>query len=292
MPRTGKELLKLGYDAELPVIFSSDRVVAGVRSAHAKDSANSPDSVLNSLVLKAVDNYLKMIGSEDWGGIAVSSSGEDILAEIPEVVDGERCVHVIHYRPASGIVRAVVLHESGTAQTGYTISADGNDGKEVLTAMIPVFRNEDEFDRSFCAYRKQWENSFPEHDEAIHAAALLCDNVSCRLNSDRPECSPVKFVFPITGTFVRLALADLENGSLWSPDMEIVGKFQYLRGNIGTSESTPSFEPSQEPFAGMYCLNENRKLSEEELALVPVLDERYGATCSATSLKRRKSGTL
>ena len=162
----------------------------------------------------------------------------------------------------------------GTARpVPYTLGAGQASGTALLFALMPLFEEDEEFRDYAERFRLQQEADWPDREEALRTALVLCDNIYRRVENARnvgPAAVPLQI--PVSGSISPIGALALDRGT-YAPTGVLYGTFRYFMpqesGGPGMAPARPAAE-----FAGKYRLHP-RTLSQREEALVPQLPDWY-----------------
>ena len=156
--------------------------------------------------------------------------------------------------------------------TSYKLGKNGEDGSELLFAMMPTLLEDDEFAEHYKVIAEKCDaaadmssaisaiQSDPKAEESLF---VLCDNVYRRINGES-LC-----IVSNTGNVNVPSEFGLANGA-YAPTDIIAGNFTVL-----TASARPAEKVNAKSFADDYVLDSSRVFTSAEQALIPTLPEWY-----------------
>ena len=247
----------------------------------------STKSTLYAPALRAILNYAKLqLACEkgtDCDG-AIGLQGEDMV--VAEYVSKDRSC-VIYNVKHNKFVAGIVDNTLGTI-TPFCLAEKGQSGSALFFALMPIFLEDSEFNKTYNAFYEQLRNNFSDLDETYRTGYIMCDNIYRRINN--PYSLPVVGIspeIPSTGNITPLTEMAINNG-IYAPNTTLYGEFKVLKPDLSKRKEYKPIE--KEDFVGKYKLSE-RDLSEAEKELVPELPEWYVITKEVDDICKHIKGT-
>lgn len=148
-----------------------------------------------------------------------------------------------------------------------------NDGRSILFLLAfasivpdsPLFN--DEFSEKFQDFREKKKAGYVDEEETLALALVLCDNLYRRINdADTLAQDGIPIDIPESKNIAMMTELMINRG-MFSPNDEIRGQFQILKGKRKKKEKSVTLKE----IGDRYCLN--LELTEEEKAHVPQLPD-------------------
>lgn len=255
--------------------YSDDAVFKNIASKYCTQPQKR--STLHAATLQAVLTYLELEESmsgkpaEELGAIG-SQTNTYTLAEYPSRT-GE--LHVVVYNPANGKFTAgkyTTPPDTENSPGKYVFKDSQNTGAALLFALIPTLLSDEEFNEKYQQLKEDRAAGYPDMDETVKTAAVLCDNAYRRIRySDALPTGGIRTDIAPNGVIPLLKPLAFQTGA-YAPTEIIHGAFQVLKpGNIKKKAEVIA----KADFTGQYILSPARVLTPEEELTVPVLPDWY-----------------
>ena len=255
--------------------YSDDAVFKNIASKYCTQPQKR--STLHAATLQAVLTYLELEESmsgkpaEELGAIG-SQTNTYTLAEYPSRT-GE--LHVVVYNPANGKFTAgkyTTPPDTENSPGKYVFKDSQNTGTALLFALMPTLLSDEEFNEKYQQLKEDRAAGYPDMDETVKTAAVLCDNAYRRIRySDALPTGGIRTDIAPNGVIPLLKPLALQTGT-YAPTEIIHGAFQVLKpGNIKKKAEVIA----KADFTGQYILSPGRMLTPEEELTVPVLPDWY-----------------
>ena len=255
--------------------YSDDAVFKNIASKYCTQPQKR--STLHAATLQAVLTYLELEESmsgkpaEELGAIG-SQTNTYTLAEYPSRT-GE--LHVVVYNPANGKFTAgkyTTPPDTENSPGKYVFKDSQNTGAALLFALMPTLLSDEEFNEKYQQLKEDRAAGYPDMDETVKTAAVLCDNAYRRIRySDALPTGGIRTDISPNGVIPLLKPLALQTGA-YAPTEIIHGAFQVLKpGNIKKKAEVIA----KADFTGQYILSPGRMLTPEEELTVPVLPDWY-----------------
>lgn len=255
--------------------YSDDAVFKNIASKYCTQPQKR--STLHAATLQAVLTYLELEESmsgkpaEELGAIG-SQTNTYTLAEYPSRT-GE--LHVVVYNPANGKFTAgkyTMPPDTENSPGKYVFKDSQNTGAALLFALMPTLLSDEEFNEKYQQLKEDRAAGYPDMDETVKTAAVLCDNAYRRIRySDALPTGGIRTDISPNGVIPLLKPLALQTGA-YAPTEIIHGAFQVLKpGNIKKKAEVIA----KVDFTGQYILSPGRVLTPEEELTVPVLPDWY-----------------
>ena len=255
--------------------YSDDAVFKNIASKYCTQPQKR--STLHAATLQAVLTYLELEESmsgkpaEELGAIG-SQTNTYTLAEYPSRT-GE--LHVVVYNPANGKFTAgkyTTPPDTENSPGKYVFKDSQNTGAALLFALMPTLLSDEEFNEKYQQLKEDRAAGYPDMDETVKTAAVLCDNAYRRIRySDALPTGGIRTDISPNGVIPLLKPLALQTGA-YAPTEIIHGAFQVLKpGNIKKKAEVIA----KADFTGQYILSPGRVLTPEEELTVPVLPDWY-----------------
>ena len=255
--------------------YSDDAVFKNIASKYCTQPQKR--STLHAATLQAVLTYLELDESmsgkpaEELGAIG-SQTNTYTLAEYPSRT-GE--LHVVVYNPANGKFTAgkyTTPPDTENSPGKYVFKDSQNTGAALLFALMPTLLSDEEFNEKYQQLKEDRAAGYPDMDETVKTAAVLCDNAYRRIRySDALPTGGIRTDIAPNGVIPLLKPLALQTGT-YAPTEIIHGAFQVLKpGNIKKKAEVIA----KADFTGQYILSPGRMLTPEEELTVPVLPDWY-----------------
>lgn len=255
--------------------YSDDAVFKNIASKYCTQPQKR--STLHAATLQAVLTYLELEESmsgkpaEELGAIG-SQTNTYTLAEYPSRT-GE--LHVVVYNPANGKFTAgkySMPPDTENSPGKYVFKDSQNTGAALLFALMPTLLSDEEFNEKYQQLKEDRAAGYPDMDETVKTAAVLCDNAYRRIRySDALPTGGIRTDISPNGVIPLLKPLALQTGA-YAPTEIIHGAFQVLKpGNIKKKAEVIA----KVDFTGQYILSPGRVLTPEEELTVPVLPDWY-----------------
>ena len=255
--------------------YSDDAVFKNIASKYCTQPQKR--STLHAATLQAVLTYLELDESmsgkpaEELGAIG-SQTNTYTLAEYPSRT-GE--LHVVVYNPANGKFTAgkyTTPPDTENSPGKYVFKDSQNTGAALLFALMPTLLSDEEFNEKYQQLKEDRAAGYPDMDETVKTAAVLCDNAYRRIRySDALPTGGIRTDIAPNGVIPLLKPLALQTGT-YAPTEIIHGAFQVLKpGNIKKKVEVIA----KADFTGQYILSPGRVLTPEEELTVPVLPDWY-----------------
>lgn len=255
--------------------YSDDAVFKNIASKYCTQPQKR--STLHAATLQAVLTYLELEESmsgkpaEELGAIG-SQTNTYTLAEYPSRT-GE--LHVVVYNPANGKFTAgkyTTPPDTENSPGKYVFKDSQNTGAALLFALMPTLLSDEEFNEKYQQLKEDRAAGYPDMDETVKTAAVLCDNAYRRIRySDALPTGGIRTDIAPNGVIPLLKPLALQTGA-YAPTEIIHGAFQVLKpGNIKKKVEVIA----KADFTGQYILSPGRVLTPEEELTVPVLPDWY-----------------
>ena len=202
----------------------------------------------------------------DFSVAAIGTYGTN---NVVEVHDAGRTKVAIY---STATKRFLACDLTNGVPTSYKLGKNGEDGSELLFAMMPTLLEDSEFEENYkliediCNTQRDTETTIKEiesDENAINALLVLCDNVYRRVNNDN-LC-----IISNTGNITPISELAISQG-VYAPTDIIAGSFTAL-----TASSAPAEKVDSKSFSSDYALNSARVFTESEQSLIPTLPEWY-----------------
>ena len=200
---------------------------------------------------------------------SVAAIGTYDINNVVEVHDGGKTKIAIY---STATKRFLACDLTNGVPTSYKLGKNGEDGSELLFAMMPTFLEVDEFAQHYKVIEEKC-NAASDMSSAISAIQtdpkaeeslfVLCDNVYRRISSES-LC-----IVSNTGNVNVPSEFGLANGT-YAPTDVIAGNFTVL-----TASARPAEKVNAKSFADDYALDSSRVFTPAEKALIPTLPEWY-----------------
>ena len=255
--------------------YSDDAVFKNIASKYCTQPQKR--STLHAATLQAVLTHLELEESmsgkpaEELGAIG-SQTNTYTLAEYPSRT-GE--LHVVVYNPANGKFTAgkyTTPPDTENSPGKYVFKDSQNTGAALLFALMPTLLSDEEFNEKYQQLKEDRAAGYPDMDETVKTAAVLCDNAYRRIRySDALPTGGIRTDIAPNGVIPLLKPLALQTGA-YAPTEIIHGAFQVLKsGNIKKKAEVIA----KADFTGQYILSPGRVLTPEEELTVPVLPDWY-----------------
>ena len=255
--------------------YSDDAVFKNIASKYCTQPQKR--STLHAATLQAVLTYLELEESmngksaEELGAIG-SQTNTYTLAEYPSRT-GE--LHVVVYNPANGKFTAgkyTTPPDTENSPGKYVFKDSQNTGAALLFALMPTLLSDEEFNEKYQQLKEDRAAGYPDMDETVKTAAVLCDNAYRRIRySDALPTGGIRTDIAPNGVIPLLKPLALQTGA-YAPTEIIHGAFQVLKpGNLKKKAEVIA----KADFTGQYILSPGRVLTPEEELTVPVLPDWY-----------------
>ena len=200
---------------------------------------------------------------------SVSAIGTYDTNNVVEVHDGGKTKVAIY---STATKRFLACDLTNGVPTSYKLGKNGEDGSELLFAMMPTLLEDDEFAEHYKVIAEKCDaatdmssaisaiQSDPKAEESLF---VLCDNVYRRINGES-LC-----IVSNTGNVNVPSEFGLANGA-YAPTDIIAGNFTVL-----TASARPAEKVNAKLFADDYVLDSSRVFTSAEHALIPTLPEWY-----------------
>lgn len=255
--------------------YSDDAVFKNIASKYCTQPQKR--STLHAATLQAVLTYLELEESmsgkpaEELGAIG-SQTNTYTLAEYPSRT-GE--LHVVVYNPANGKFTAgkyTTPPDTENSPGKYVFKDSQNTGAALLFALMPTLLSDEEFNEKYQQLKEDRAAGYPDMDETVKTAAVLCDNAYRRIRySDALPTGGIRTDIAPNGVIPLLKPLALQTGA-YAPTEIIHGAFQVLKP--GTIKKKAEVIAKAD-FTGQYILSPGRMLTPEEELTVPVLPDWY-----------------
>ncbi len=256
--------------------YSDDPVRKDVYSKHCTQP--NPKSTLHAGCLRAIFAYMELenpIGSkspEDLGAIG-SQGNTYTIAEYPSKTGD---LHVVVYNRLTGKMTAGVYPTPPDPESipeKYIYKEGKNSGTALLFALLPTAMADDEFNENYQELKKHRDNGYPNLEEAVKAAAILCDNLyrRCKYGASIPA-GAIPNDLPSNGSIPQFKPFTIEKGT-YAPTNTIFGAFQVLKPSVVSKKTSHAIQKND--FVSQYILSESRTLTPEEELTVPQLADWY-----------------
>ena len=255
--------------------YSDDAVFKNIASKYCTQPQKR--STLHAATLQAVLTYLELEESmsgkpaEELGAIG-SQTNTYTLAEYPSRT-GE--LHVLVYNPANGKFTAgkyTTPPDTENSPGKYVFKDSQNTGAALLFALMPTLLSDEEFNEKYQQLKEDRAAGYPDMDETVKTAAVLCDNAYRRIRySDALPTGGIRTDIAPNGVIPLLKPLALQTGA-YAPTEIIHGAFQVLKP--GTIKKKAEVIAKAD-FTGQYILSPGRMLTPEEELAVPVLPDWY-----------------
>ena len=254
--------------------YTDDAVFKNIASKYCTQPQKR--STLHAATLQAVLTYLELDESmsgkpaEELGAIG-SQTNTYTLAEYPSRT-GE--LHVV-VNPANGKFTAgkyTTPPDTENSPGKYVFKDSQNTGAALLFALMPTLLSDEEFNEKYQQLKEDRAAGYPDMDETVKTAAVLCDNAYRRIRySDALPTGGIRTDIAPNGVIPLLKPLALQTGA-YAPTEIIHGAFQVLKpGNLKKKAEVIA----KADFTGQYILSPGRVLTPEEELTVPVLPDWY-----------------
>ena len=200
---------------------------------------------------------------------SVAAIGTYDINNVVEVHDGGKTKVAIY---STATKRFLACDLTNGVPTSYKLGKNGEDGSELLFAMMPTLLEDDEFAQHYKVIEEKCDSA-PDMSSAISAIQsdpkaeeslfVLCDNVYRRINGES-LC-----IVSNTGNVNVPSEFGLANGA-YAPTDIIAGNFTVL-----TASARPAEKVNAKSFADDYVLDSSRVFTSAEQELIPTLPEWY-----------------
>ncbi|MEY8507192.1 AAA family ATPase [Lachnospiraceae bacterium 42-17] len=256
--------------------YSDDPSLKGVYSKYCTQAQKR--STLHAATLRAILAYMELESPtggkspEELG--AVGSQGNNFtIAEYPSKTGK---LHVVVYNRTNGKFTAGCYEmppDPESTPEKYSLKENENSGTALLFAILPTIMADDEFNEYYQKLKDDRNNGYPDMDETVKTAAILCDNLYRRVRyAAGMAVGGVPNDTPANGSISQLKPFSVQKGT-YSPTNTILGTFQVLKP--GTSTRKPSASVAKADFVGKYILSGSRTLTPQEELTVPQLPDWY-----------------
>lgn len=255
------------YSRPLPEPF--DTITNKKIKVSSKYGDTSTASTLCATVIKAVHAVCRCMSGSGEGAVGVID--HRTVAEYKSSM-GPDAYHLVVYDSNTGSLMASVYDKNTEVFETYTLNASGRDGAAVMMALMPVLKNDDEFQEYFEQYYDQFVSGYPDMTKATECMAMLCDNAYRRIK-DAACSAHIKVGVDKAGNLMRVSQTQLDSGA-FAPTDVMAGEFTIFAktGPATIKKATSLVE--HEDFVGKYELH-TRTLNDLEKTLVPKLPEWY-----------------
>lgn len=255
------------YSRPLPEPF--DTITNKKIKVSSKYGDTSTASTLCATVIKAVHAVCRCMSGSGEGAVGVID--HRTVAEYKSSM-GPDAYHLVVYDSNTGSLMASVYDKNTEVFETYTLNASGRDGAAVMMALMPVLKNDDEFQEYFEQYYDQFVSGYPDMTKATECMAMLCDNAYRRIK-DAACSAHIKVGVDKAGNLMRVSQTQLDSGA-FAPTDVTAGEFTIFAktGPATIKKATSLVE--HEDFVGKYELH-TRTLNDLEKTLVPKLPEWY-----------------
>ena len=254
------------FSRSLPYPFDT------VRSKKIKVSSKygaGTESTLSGSMIKAVHALCHCMDASSEG--AVGTLDTRCIAEYKSAI-GPEIYHLVVYDKGTGALLASVYDKSTELIECYTVNKSKHDGAAVLTAMMPVFLEDEEFSEKFESYHEHMKNGYPDMKAATEDMAILCDNAYRRVN-DSGCAAHVKVNIDKSGNLMRVSQSQLDSGS-YTPTVVLAGEFTIFAQTSRVMVKKADKLVEHSDFIGKYELHA-RIFDVQEQMLIPKLPEWY-----------------
>lgn len=256
--------------------YSDDPSRKDVYSKHCLQP--NPKATLHAGCLRAIFAYMELESpsgsktSEELGAIG-SQGNTYTIAEYPSKTGK---LHVVVYNHMNGKFIAGVYDtppDSESMPDKYLYKEGNYSGAALLFALIPTALADNEFNEYYQELKRHRDNGYPDIEEAVKPAAILCDNLyrRCRYGTSLPA-GAISNNLPANGSIPQFKPFTIEKGT-YAPSSTIAGTFQVLKP--GAISRKTSLSISKNDFVSHYILSESRTLTPEEELTVPQLADWY-----------------
>lgn len=255
------------YSRPLPEPF--DTITNKKIKVSSKYGDTSTASTLCATVIKAVHAVCRCMNGSGEGAVGVID--HRTVAEYKSSM-GPDAYHLVVYDSNTGSLMASVYDKNTEVFETYTLNGSGRDGAAVMMALMPVLKNDDEFQEYFEQYFDQFVSGYPDMTKATECMAMLCDNAYRRIK-DSACPAHIKVGVDKAGNLMRVSQTQLDSGA-FAPTDVTAGEFTIFAktGPATIKKATSLVE--HEDFVGKYELH-TRTLNDLEKSLVPKLPEWY-----------------
>lgn len=235
-------------------------------------------STLHASTLRAILAYMELESPdgtkspEELG--ALGSQGNNFtIAEYPSRTGK---LHVIVYNRINGKFFAGSYTRPADAESDpekYLMKETENSGAALLFALLPTAMADDEFNEQYQTLKKCKDNGYADMEEAVKAAAVLCDNLYRRTRYTKSlSTGGIPNDIPSSGTVQKITPLSVQKGT-YAPTTTILGTFQVIKPGAAIKKAAAFI--SQSDFIGKYILSESRTLTPQEELTVPRLESWY-----------------
>lgn len=236
-------------------------------------------ATVHPLIIRAILAYINLetgsipAGQKHTG--ALGSQGNDLtVAEYPSVSSDE--LHVVSYNRNDGKFKSGRYQDPLTptdAPLSYSYTENGNSGTALFFALLPTAMGDLEFNDAYQELKSQITGTASDGEALVKAAARLCDNLYRRVENaaNLGEAGiPVKIT--AGGIIPAIRPMAIKQGTLLATNV-LLGTFDVLKAEYASK--TPAVVIPHDSFVGRYQLSEERVLTPEEEASVPLLPKWY-----------------
>lgn len=255
------------YSRPLPEPF--DTITNKKIKVSSKYGDTSTASTLCATVIKAVHAVCRCMNGSGEGAVGVID--HRTVAEYKSSM-GPDAYHLVVYDSNTGSLMASVYDKNTEVFETYTLNASGRDGAAVMMALMPVLKNDDEFQEYFEQYFDQFVSGYPDMTRATECMAMLCDNAYRRIK-DSACPAHIKVGVDKAGNLMRVSQTQLDSGA-FAPTDVTAGEFTIFAKTGPATIKRATSLVEHEDFVGKYELH-TRTLNDLEKSLVPKLPEWY-----------------
>lgn len=255
------------YSRPLPEPF--DTITNKKIKVSSKYGDTSTASTLCATVIKAVHAVCRCMNGSGEGAVGVID--HRTVAEYKSSM-GPDAYHLVVYDSNTGSLMASVYDKNTEVFETYTLNASGRDGAAVMMALMPVLKNDDEFQEYFEQYFDQFVSGYPDMTKATECMAMLCDNAYRRIK-DSACPAHIKVGVDKAGNLMRVSQTQLDSGA-FAPTDVTAGEFTIFAKTGPATIKRATSLVEHEDFVGKYELH-TRTLNDLEKSLVPKLPEWY-----------------
>lgn len=278
MPK-GKLLPSWSFQRKLPEPFedyTDDRVRKDVYSKYCTQPQKK--STLHAATLRAILAYMELespTGGKPTGelGAIGSQNNHFTIAEYPSKTGH---LHVAVYNRANGKFTAGCYQIPADAESSpeqYMLTETGNTGTALIFALLPTAMADDEFNEYYQQLKGYRDQGYPDMEEAVKAAAVLCDNFYRRIYyGNSLPTGGIPCDTPANGAIPQLKTFTVQKGT-YSPTNTILGTFQVIKPGAPVRKNISTI--SKADFVGKYVLSLSRTLTPQEELTVPQLPDWY-----------------
>ena len=210
----------------------------------------------------------------DKGGdndIAVGKQGDYYLVE--RTLSSGQTV-VVSFNPKKGAVKAGVFSGNDNTPAQYKIGKNSPyNGMEILIAAISAYPNETEASQMLEEISSSLNSVDSEWGEKMSkAAAILCDNISSRIESaDTLGDNGIKINIPKGGNIQPFSPLSIKEGT-YAPSEVMLGEFRVLKSTGAKKTTFKKVAIGELP--GKFAFSA-RKFSQDEQMLIPSISDWY-----------------